>query len=92
MSVNIAELQGQRTALEALMQRAKDALAEIDARRAGKDLDTGLLDFPCQHGWRNRFALLGGWVSLDRLLAFGGGWFSWTPAYHERFRRMRQRN
>jgi hypothetical protein len=38
----------QRTEIEKLVQQAKDAVAEIDAIGVQvKDLDTGLLDFPC---------------------------------------------
>ncbi|MGB9029409.1 MAG: DUF2203 domain-containing protein [Acidobacteriaceae bacterium] len=48
MHVNIAAAQARKTALEALVQRAKDALEEIDAIGVQvKNLDIGLLDFPC---------------------------------------------
>lgn len=48
MHVDVAGVQKQRTILEALVQRAKDALQEIDAIGVQvKDLDSGLLDFPC---------------------------------------------
>lgn len=48
MMVDIASAQKRKTTLEALVQRAKDALEEIDAIGVQvKDLDTGLLDFPC---------------------------------------------
>ena len=48
MFIDVAAAQKRRVALEALVQRAKDALQEIDAAGAQvKDLDTGLLDFPC---------------------------------------------
>jgi len=48
MLVDIAQAQKRRVALEALVQRAKDSLEEIDAIGVQvKDLDTGLLDFPC---------------------------------------------
>lgn len=47
LMVDIASVQKRRTALEALVQRAKDALEEIDAIGVQvKDLDIGLLDFP----------------------------------------------
>jgi len=46
--VDISAAQKRRIALDALVQRAKDALEEIDAIGVQvKDLDTGLLDFPC---------------------------------------------
>jgi hypothetical protein len=49
MFVDVADVQRKRTALEALTQRVKDAVAEIDSIGVQvKDLDTGLLDFPCR--------------------------------------------
>ncbi len=46
--VDISAAQKRRVALEALVQRAKDALDEIDAIGVQvKDLDSGLMDFPC---------------------------------------------
>jgi hypothetical protein len=46
--VDIAAAKKRKLALEALVQRARDALEEIDAIGVQvKDLDTGLLDFPC---------------------------------------------
>jgi hypothetical protein len=48
MLIDISAAQKRRVALEGLVQRAKDALEEIDAIGVQvKDLDTGLLDFPC---------------------------------------------
>lgn len=48
MRVDIAAVQKQKLTLEALVKRAKDAIEEIDASGVQvKDLDTGLLDFPC---------------------------------------------
>lgn len=48
MFLDIAAAQKRKVALEALVQRAKDALEEIDAIGVQiKDLDIGLLDFPC---------------------------------------------
>jgi len=90
MSVNIAEVQGQRTALEALMQRAKDALAEIDAIGVQvKDLDTGLLDFPCDVDndivllcWKMGESRIDFWHSLE-------DGFRGRQPIDERFRRMR---
>jgi len=49
MSVDVVAVGRQRTAMDALIQRAKDAVAEIDAIGVQvKDLETGLLDFPCR--------------------------------------------
>ena len=47
--VDIARVRRQRSALESHVQAAKDSIAEIDAIGVQvKDLETGLLDFPCQ--------------------------------------------
>jgi len=49
MHVDIAKVGRQRTELDAHVERAKDAVEEIDAIGVQvKDLDVGLLDFPCQ--------------------------------------------
>lgn len=48
LHIDIAAAQKRKLTLEAMVQRAKDALEEITASGAQvKDLDTGLLDFPC---------------------------------------------
>jgi len=48
MFIDLAAQQKRRIALEALVQRAKESLEEIDSIGVQvKDLDTGLLDFPC---------------------------------------------
>jgi hypothetical protein len=47
--VDVAKVRRQRASLESHVQAAKDSVAEIDAIGVQvKDLDTGLLDFPCQ--------------------------------------------
>jgi hypothetical protein len=47
MFIDVAAAQKRKITLEALVQRAKDALEEIDASGVQvKDIDTGLLDFP----------------------------------------------
>lgn len=47
--VDVANVRRQRAALESHVQAAKDSVAEIDAIGVQvKDLETGLLDFPCQ--------------------------------------------
>jgi hypothetical protein len=49
MRMDVIAVSRQRTAMDALVQRAKDAVAEIDAIGVQvKDLETGLLDFPCK--------------------------------------------
>ena len=48
MFLDIERVRRNRAAYEAHMQQAKDSLGEIDAIGVQvKDLDTGLLDFPC---------------------------------------------
>lgn len=47
MKIDIPTVQKRKVALDALVQRAKDSLEEIDASGVQiKDLDVGLLDFP----------------------------------------------
>ena len=49
MTVDIAGVARNRTEGEAQVQRAKEVLAEMDSIGVQvKDLDTGLLDFPCR--------------------------------------------
>ena len=48
LSVNIVHMARRKAEREKSIQRVKDALAEIDATGVQvKDLDIGLLDFPC---------------------------------------------
>src|SRR6266852_9524984 len=47
--VNVIHLAKRKAAREKAIQRAKDAVAEVDATGVQvKDLDVGLLDFPCK--------------------------------------------
>ncbi len=49
--VNIVQVARRKAERDKAVQRAKDAVAEIDAAGVQvKDLDTGLLDFPCVVG------------------------------------------
>ncbi|MBV9341194.1 MAG: DUF2203 domain-containing protein [Acidobacteria bacterium] len=49
MSLNVVHLARRKAERERTVQRVKDAVAEIDAIGVQvKDLDTGLLDFPCE--------------------------------------------
>jgi hypothetical protein len=49
MTVNVAQVAGQRSAMEKHIQRARESVAEIDEIGVQvKDLDSGLLDFPCR--------------------------------------------
>jgi hypothetical protein len=46
--LNVVQLAGRKAEREKTLQRVKDAVAEIDATGVQvKDLDIGLLDFPC---------------------------------------------
>jgi len=48
MQVNVVTVMRQRAEIEKQVQQAKDAVAEIDSIGVQvKDLETGLLDFPC---------------------------------------------
>jgi hypothetical protein len=47
--VDVAKVRRQRSSMDQHVQQAKDSLDEIDAIGVQvKDLDTGLLDFPCE--------------------------------------------
>src|SRR5215469_12366860 len=49
MRVNVADSGKQRTELQMLLERVRESIAEIDAIGVQvKDMDTGLLDFPCK--------------------------------------------
>ncbi len=49
MSLNVAHFARRKAERERAIQRVKDAMAEIDAIGVQvKDLDIGLLDFPCE--------------------------------------------
>jgi hypothetical protein len=48
MTVNVSQVAAQRIEMEKQIQRARETMAEIDEIGVQvKDLDTGLLDFPC---------------------------------------------
>ena len=49
MRVNVSEVGRQRSEMEAHLKRVRETIAEIDAIGVQvKDVDTGLLDFPCR--------------------------------------------
>jgi hypothetical protein len=49
MSLNVVHMASRRAQRDKALQRAKDAMGEIDAIGVQvKDLDIGLLDFPCE--------------------------------------------
>jgi hypothetical protein len=90
MTVDIAGVARNRTEAEAQVQRAKEALAEIDSIGVQvKDLDTGLLDFPCKVDgdlvllcWRRGESRIEYWHTLEAGFRgrqplderFGRGW------------------
>lgn len=73
MRVDIGKVGRQRAEMNAHVQRAKDAVEEIDAIGVQiKDLDVGLLDFPCKLGedvvllcWKMGEARITHWHTLD---------------------------
>lgn len=90
MTVDIGGVALNRTEAEAQVQRAKEALAEIDSIGVQvKDLDTGLLDFPCKVDgdlvllcWRRGESRIEFWHTLEAGFRgrqplderFGRGW------------------
>ncbi len=71
--VNVAEVQRRKSALTGLVQRAKDAVEEIDAIGVQvKDLNVGLLDFPAYLDgeivllcWKLGEAKIGYWHEME---------------------------
>ena len=86
--VRIAEVAKQRAQHDKSVQQVKDTLAEIDSIGVQvKDLDTGLLDFPCRLGeevvllcWKMGEQEIQHWHTMD-------SGFSSRQAVDERFRR-----
>jgi hypothetical protein len=90
MTVDIAGVARNRTEVEAQVQRAKEVLAEMDSIGVQvKDLDTGLLDFPCRVDgelvllcWRRGESRIEYWHTLEAGFRgrqpldarFGHGW------------------
>jgi hypothetical protein len=73
MHIDVAKVGRQRTEMNAYIQRAKDAVEEIDAIGVQvKDLDIGLLDFPCKVGedivllcWKMGESRITHWHTVD---------------------------
>lgn len=88
MTVNIGRVAEQRAALEQHVQRAQETVAEIDAIGVQvKDLDTGLLDFPCRIDdeivllcWKSGEPAIDHWHTLE-------AGFKGRQPIDERFRR-----
>lgn len=90
MTVDVVGVARSRAEAETQVQQAKDALAEIDAIGVQvKDLDTGLLDFPCHMDgevvllcWRRGETRIEYWHTVDAGVRgrqpvderFGRGW------------------
>lgn len=88
MHVDVAAVTRQRAEVEAHMERAKESVSEIDAIGVQvKDLDTGLLDFPCRLEddvvllcWRMGETAIDHWHTMD-------AGFKGRQPVDERFRR-----
>jgi hypothetical protein len=73
MQVDAARVGRQRSGLRSAVQQIKDAVEEIDSIGVQvKDLDTGLLDFPCQLGdevvllcWKMGEARITHWHTIE---------------------------
>ena len=73
LMVDVARVRRQKASLEQHIQQAKDSLNEIDAIGVQvKDLDTGLLDFPCEVNgetvllcWKMGESRIDYWHTLD---------------------------
>jgi len=88
MRVDVAQVARQRAEMEDHLQRARESIAEIDSIGVQvKDLDTGLIDFPCRLEdevvllcWRMGESAISHWHTLD-------GGFQGRQPVDERFRR-----
>jgi hypothetical protein len=88
MRVNTADVAKQRAALEASQQQVRESIAEIDSIGVQvKDLDSGLLDFPCRVEdevvllcWRMGETAIQHWHTVD-------SGFQGRQPVDERFRR-----
>ncbi len=73
MLVDTAQVGRKRAGLRAAVQQAKDVIQEIDSIGVQvKDLETGLLDFPCQLGedivllcWKLGESSIGYWHTME---------------------------
>jgi len=73
MTVNVVKVAGQRAEMEKNIQRARETVAEIDEIGVQiKDLDSGLLDFPCRIDdevvllcWKSGESAIEHWHTVD---------------------------
>jgi hypothetical protein len=88
MRVDVAAVSRQRAEMEEHLQRVRESVAEIDSIGVQvKDMDTGLLDFPCKVDdqvvllcWRMGESTIEHWHTLD-------DGFQGRKPLDERFRR-----
>jgi hypothetical protein len=88
MRVNVADAGRMRTEMESHLQTVKESISEIDAIGVQvKDLDSGLLDFPCRMDdevvllcWRMGESAIEHWHTIE-------AGFSGRQPVDERFRR-----
>lgn len=93
MRVDVAEASRQRAEVDGHLQRARESVAEIDSIGVQvKDLDTGLLDFPCRVEdqvvllcWRMGESSIDFWHTLE-------SGFKGRQPLDERFRRRPNTN
>jgi hypothetical protein len=91
MQVNVGEVAGRRSEMEKQIQRARETVGEIDEIGVQvKDLNTGLLDFPCRID--DEIVLLcwqSGEPSIEHWHTFESG-FKGRQPIDDRFRRRAQ--
>ncbi len=93
MRVDVADVTKQRAEVDRHLQRARESVAEIDSIGVQvKDLDTGLLDFPCRVEdevvllcWKLGETAIEHWHTMD-------SGFKGRQPLDERFRRRQNQN
>jgi hypothetical protein len=93
MSINIGKIAARRSEMEQCIQRARETVAEIDEIGVQlKDLDSGLLDFPCRMEdevvllcWKSGEAAIEHWHTME-------SGFQGRQPIDDRFRRRTSSN
>jgi len=93
MTINIGKIAARRSEMEQCIQRARETVAEIDEIGVQlKDLDTGLLDFPCRMEdevvllcWKSGEAAIEHWHTME-------SGFQGRQPIDDRFRRRTNSN